>query len=740
MPSEFLSDKTEALAADLTPGTTEIWVEIDGESKRAKLEELTAFQVAEGVVQEEPLTTATLRLANAGDFPGYNDTYVIRDFQLNPLGLSHVTQMSGPNVYILTSEDVEFNVNSIAVATQNSANIQAIIDALPDSGGAIGIPHDIALTTIVPPRRVINGTEQIINFRLFGTRPGVQIYGMSTDTFFLLEYAPSNHLLTRVAAVELLDLCIICRGPGVSVFGCGLNFYADNVIIRASDNGVEVNAGPAWRFQNCYGLRLGSVGAIGGYDATGFYFDSCNHVTVHNLVSRDNYIGLEVGMPRPASNDPIAPSHRSSNHFGSWDCEGNTSYQVVLNQCQKFSIALYMESDNRMTMANCENMDFAGDGFRVDEIDYSSTVLNPKLFQVDLVRAVTGQPYSVDTSNPLTFTGPSTWSHDSSLNAQPAWYVDLAPELTAQTTEGKVYEIRFRVKGTGTGYVNWYTDEPSETPGQWDTPPWSSITCELTADWVEYATERAVCPGNGSFITWQWNQLDPNPVIAFPNVEFQLLHIAEVVPRDHYTVSSVLHYDTAAVIDEYVGAEGEIAATSDSKEARLLDGVTPGGFSVGNVQPTFLYNPELVANTPYQLPNARHLIVIVQDVTTAVGAVTGDEMFLLPDMYIHDVIEIHIGLSSASTLTGKLLFWLGSNNPTTVDVSYNGYVIGPYSGGGTGIYGEAIDTTGVFATAEGGISLRIVKYADGPDGHGTSPVDGMLLISNMVNCEAGTTL
>lgn len=470
-----------------------------------------------------------VRLADNYDFPTVTDAYVIRTLDGNPVGLKHNTQYSGSNIKVLTTTDVTFNVNSLAVAQKNSAKIQALIDALPDSGGCIGIPHDIALTNIRLPTRTISGIPgQPINFRLYGTRPGVQIYGMSTDPLFTLVDGVSGSLYTpsREVTCELRDLSITCRGTGVSVTGCGLYFTADNVVIRSGDDLTEPrNVGPAWKFKNCYGMRLGKVGAFNGFAATGFLFDSCIHLTFGHLWARGNHVGVEVKNT----------DHRSGNFFGTWDCEGNFDFQVKLDGLQKSLLGLYMESEKRISLKNCENLDFVGDGFRVDEIDASSKLLNPRLFEVELVRQDIGQAFSADTSNPLTFTGPNSWHHDSSKNAQPAWYVQLAPNFGTVTTKGKVFDIRWRAKGTGTGYVTWHTDAPpGGEPGVPQDPAWHIIPCVLTADWQEFSIERSVCPGNGSFINWTWNQVIGN----FPSVEFELLHVAEVVPKSEWCVTT----------------------------------------------------------------------------------------------------------------------------------------------------------------------------------------------------------
>ena len=450
------------------------------------------------------MTATTVWLADQNSFSTYTDAYTMRNQDGNPVGLPHKSQSSGSNVKVLSTTDVKFNVNSLAVAKANSAKIQALIDALPDSGGCIGIPHDLALTTIKLPTRTIRGIPgQPINFRLYGTRPGVQIYGMSTDPLFTLVSGPSGvvHTPTRTALIELRDLGITCRGTGIDVTGAGLYFTADNVEVRSE-------SGPAWRFQECYGMHLGRVGAYNSWSGTGFLFDSCIHVSFNHLWSRTNKIGLEVANT----------VHRSGNFFGAWDIEGNSDWQIKLDGLQKSNIGLYMEGPKRMSLKSCENLQFVGDGLRAEatgyEIDSTSRLMNPALFETELVRVPDiGIAYTSYNPKPITVTGENTWYYEwDSANA--GHWVDIAHKFPEKEQLGHVFDVRFRVRGTGSGYFQWQ--------GQ------NSIPVTLTGDWQEIAIEREPARTTNARLFWFGN--------VGCQTDFELVHIGEVVPRRNYCI------------------------------------------------------------------------------------------------------------------------------------------------------------------------------------------------------------
>jgi hypothetical protein len=455
------------------------------------------------------MASRTSWLANHLHPPGsLSDGFTFREADGNPVGLPHLSQYSGSNVVTLSGTSFKFGVNSLAAAESNSKKLQALIDGLPDSGGVIQIPHDIALTTIKLPTRTIRGIEgQPINFRLQGTRPGVQVFGMSEEPLFQLVGGPSGvvHTMARTALCELRDLSITSRGTGVSVKWAGLYFRADNVEIRTEK-------GPAWVFDECYGLHLGRVGAQGSHNAIGFQFTDCIHVQCDHLWSRSNRIGMLV--------DGV--NHRCSNIFGSIDAEGNHDWQIVLNNCQKSRLDLYMEGHKRIKMNACNDMQFHGDGFRIDEIDELSKLLNPSLYETQLNRITDLlQPYA--SYNPVqpVITGPRSWSYDTSAAmAAGGHWVDIAPGLPAYPTAGKVISVRWRAKGTAAdeflGRVQWNSGGSV----------WQNIPIRPSSNWQEYAFETGVAPADGARVFFTGE--------ADSHVDFQLLHIAEVGPREDY--------------------------------------------------------------------------------------------------------------------------------------------------------------------------------------------------------------
>jgi len=419
-----------------------------------------------------------------------------------------LSQYSGSNVITLSGTSFKFGVNSLSAAESNSKKLQALIDGLPDSGGVIQIPHDLALTTIRLPTRNIRGIpEQPINFRLQGSRPGVQIFGMSESPLFSLVGGPSGvvHTPTRTALCQLVDLGITCRGIGVDVKWAGLYFTAHNCEVRTE-------TGPAWRFRECYGMHLGRVGAIGGFAATGFLFEDCIHVQCDHLWSRSNKIGVEVN----------GVNHACSNFGGSWDVEGNHEWQAKFIKCQKSSILLYMEGHRRISMYGCRGMQFVGDGLRIDEIDELSKLLNPSLYETQLNRVPDlGTPYGSYNPLPVTVTGPNSFTYATSKEmAEIGHWVDVAPGLPAYRTGGKVMDVRWRAKGRSPGEfigrVLWNSDGST----------WQNVPIRPSESWQEYAFERGVAPKDNARLFFLGE--------ADSQVEFELVHVAEVGRRENY--------------------------------------------------------------------------------------------------------------------------------------------------------------------------------------------------------------
>jgi hypothetical protein len=455
------------------------------------------------------MASRTSWLANHLHPPGsLVDGYTFRERDGNPVGLPHLSQYSGSNVITLSGTSFKFGVNSLAAAEANSKKLQALIDGLPDSGGVIQIPHDIALTTIRLPTRNIRGIEgQPINFRLQGTRPGVQVFGMSEEPLFVLKGGPSGvvHTMTRTALCELVDLSITCIGKGVDVAWAGLYFRAHNCEVR-----TEI--GPAWHFKECYGMNLGRVGAYNSYKAIGFQFDDCIHIKPDHLWSRANRIGVQIN----------GITHRCSNFFGSWDVEGNFDWQIDFNNVQKSRLDLYMEGHKRIRMNVATEMQFTGDGFRIDEVDELSKLLNPALYETQLNRVPDlGVPYASHNPTPVEVTGQNSFRYSTTAEmANIGHWVDVAPGLPAYPTAGRVMDVRWRAKGKAAsefiGRVLWNSDGAT----------WQNIPIRPSESWQEYAFERGVAPKDGARLFFLGE--------ADSSVELELCHIAEVGRRENY--------------------------------------------------------------------------------------------------------------------------------------------------------------------------------------------------------------
>lgn len=446
-------------------------------------------------------------LADHTKYPGMPDGYTIRNKDGFPIGLSHNSQYSGSNIIVLTTTNVKFNVNSLAVAESNSVKLQALIDALPDSGGCIGIPHDLVLTTIRLPTRTIGGIAgQPINFRLFGTRPGVQIYGMSEKPLFTLAAGTNGatHTPTGTALCELIDLSIACRGIGVDVTNAGPYFRAHNVEILSEK-------GPSWYFKNCDGMHLGRVGAINGHNVTGFKFENCDHIKTDYLWSVDNKIGVEVN----------GTEKRCSNFFGSWDIKYNTGRQVIFNNVHKSNIGIRSEGQRGISLAACSELNFTGD-FHFDEVDENTKLMCPSIFEVQLNRIpYTGEPFASFDQAPVVIKSHNSWSYD--IASEMGHWVDVAPGLSAYPTKDKVMDVRWRAKGSAPGeflgHLLWSSGGKT----------WQSIPILVSNEWREYTLERGAAPSDDARLLFVGE--------ANSHIDFELLHVAEVSKCTDYCVS-----------------------------------------------------------------------------------------------------------------------------------------------------------------------------------------------------------
>lgn len=470
-------------------------------------------------------------LANSGSTVGVTitDGYTIVDIDGNPIGQEHESQVSGENVRILNAYDVIFNVNSLSVAQSNTIALQAIIDGLPDSGGAIGIPHDIALTNIVFPRRTISGiSNQPINFELFGVRPGVQIYGVATGTVFTVSGGSSGvqYTATNIATQKIRDLGITARQHGISVTNAGPYFTADCVEVRCV-------SGTAWHFQHCNNMYLDRVGAVHGVgqneggqsiSGVGFIFDNCTGVQTDHLWARTCATGV------------IA--NNCMNLFGVWDVEGNKAKQIAFNNVKHVDIGLYMEqlTGNRLSMTGCEDIYMIGDGLAgghlENETDLVTKLLCPRLYEVQLSGVSSGNigtPTASNISIPVTFVsgGSGQWTYTTTSGMYSSGnYVDVAPNISGYSTANKVMDMRWQASGSvGSGDIVG-TLEWSYAGGS---GVWQTVEIRESESFRDYAF-RGLVPIGVSKISYFG---EPDSI-----VDFKLTHIAEVSRLVNYCFPS----------------------------------------------------------------------------------------------------------------------------------------------------------------------------------------------------------
>lgn len=383
---------------------------------------------------DEPIVealTAPVRITQANDATGYT----FADKEGNPWGQFHQSATTGV-VRTLTAADVTFNVNTLAVATRNSQRMQRILDEAPDSGITFIVPADLCFIGLKFPTRTIGGLpDQPIPCSIRGARPNVQMVNISTGPAFLATNGPNGVVFPGMKTVRqrLDDLSIVSRGPGVVVNGCGLYFDANDVEVRSeAENG--------WEFSECYGLHLGRVGAL-TCKGNGFLFRDCIMVTCDNLWSRGN-AGAGLVLRGKA--------HDCAAFFGSYDVEGNTGWQADFENAKNCRMNGYQEYPLRIRMMNCQNIDWAGEGIRVDESDKVSRLFNPVFFTTKTTPLdLQAIPYSIYTGSQFKALTNKIWTLEHTGGAD-GW-VSVTPDMLPMDLHEQGFNVRFRITESKVG-------------------------------------------------------------------------------------------------------------------------------------------------------------------------------------------------------------------------------------------------------------------------------------------------
>jgi hypothetical protein len=183
-------------------------------------------------------------------------------------------------------------------------------------------------------------------------------------------------------------------------------------------------------------------------------------------------------------------------------------------------------------MTACENLEFTGDGFRADYVDDTSLLLNPKIFEVQRNRVEPGIHYT-NYENPsvLVSTGTYSWecTFEPDMVNTPNRWVDCAYSLydagggpPGFDGDGKLIEVRFRAKGTGSGAILGYLG--------WAGSPGWTVNVAPSDDWVEYVSPLML--GVGAYSRLLFTGVSEN---AF--IEFELMHVAYITRKETYTVN-----------------------------------------------------------------------------------------------------------------------------------------------------------------------------------------------------------
>lgn len=247
MPSEFLSDKDEALAADLTPNTTEIWTEVAGASKRTKLQELIAFLVAEGLVQVD----GNGNIVTAGLIPQ-------RDTAAN------VVAMTGTAGELVTTSDTnETFLLDGSTAGGTFIGGTYFLTPSPTTGVAYQLPSGIMDMVVTKPTWSTNPEEAPDYpgiYRLFKL-PATPKVGQKI-TFFINSYTGTPAIGPGV--VNLFDTGALMDNSDVNTFD--ILRFTGGLMVAPQDSMVSNYSTPQLIWDNTIFMEIKcvTVGPFGG--------------------------------------------------------------------------------------------------------------------------------------------------------------------------------------------------------------------------------------------------------------------------------------------------------------------------------------------------------------------------------------------------------------------------------------------------------------------------------------------
>ena len=278
------------------------------------------------------MPTQKLRLA-WNQIPGQSQ-YTFSDIKnQNPLG-DLETMNSGPGPAIYHPEDFggTYNANDVNTAKANYNAIQAIIAAMPDTGGIIEINSDFfCFGTITNPNRTFsNGTPNPINFIVRGATGNESWWNLDDSAAFVFDSENSNtgyavQYPSTVHRYGLQRIQVASKGNGVEVYAGGKNLYLEDVIIFGCYGLLGLYV------QDCDAMQVRRIYCINNHHG-GAWFQNCHQVDAE-MVCRNN-AGGGLAILNSAS-------------WRLWaNCESNWLDGVVIQGCQDMDLHLWQEGNN----------------------------------------------------------------------------------------------------------------------------------------------------------------------------------------------------------------------------------------------------------------------------------------------------------------------------------------------------------------------------------------------------------
>lgn len=231
-------------------------------------------------------------------------------------------------VYRPESYGAKYNVKTVKQAKANTAAIEALKAALPDTGGLM-VPRDELYTwgPIVNPTRELFGTTRTIPFGIVGEAGGrATIVNLQPDQYAI---AWQNSATAPQQDVDghtpmLIDnLRVISQGGGVSLIGLGKLLEVKNLrVSRCHGTGILCS--------ELYGGSITDTYAIANY-GKGVDLDLCNALDI-DLITRQNLDdGVEISNCQSLSGRIYA--------------EGETGWGVDADSLSYSEIDIYVEAN-----------------------------------------------------------------------------------------------------------------------------------------------------------------------------------------------------------------------------------------------------------------------------------------------------------------------------------------------------------------------------------------------------------